>query len=433
MKQPNVLNWIKNIWAPIAGFISAVILVVEFFQLWKGDRALVSWATAELGLLTFFFILLWIGFSKEDYAKSLLLPTGYHSKQPRYPRLFLLARLGIVVFFLVACVAGVSLYNRMLLLESKIVILVSNFDGPDPQNFRVSDILITKLEDGLKNYNDVALITVNDDITAQEGSQAARQLGKRYQADYVLWGWYGVTNSNALLTLHVENMNPQLTLPMGASGLSQKITSISDMESFTLQQNLASQMTALIQFISGLVSYNAKHYDYAISRFSDALNEGQWNDDLISQSAVFFYRGNSYYSKQEYEYAVADLSRAIQINPKLSMAYNNRGAAYSALNEYERAFNDFSVAIQLDSNILAYHNRAIVRSYLISDQRENEIRSTDAGYYALMACLLHEIDASLEPKVSSSAECYRNVIKVGKSKEVKQIAEDWLRSYGEEP
>lgn len=434
MKQPEIIERLKRLWAPAAGFISAVILVVEFFQLWKGDRALVSWATAGLGLLTLLFVLIWIGFSKENYAKSLLLPTGYRSKQPRYPKLFLLARLGIIIFFLVAYGAGTLLYNRILLLESKIVVLVSNFEGKDPQGYRVTDILITKLEDGLKNYEDVVLISVNDYITAPEGSLTARQLGNRYQADYVLWGWYGVTNTNALLTLHVENMNPQLLLPMDLSGLSQIQTSISDIESFTLQQNMASQMAALIQFISGLVSYNAQNYNDAISRFSDALDEGQWNDDLVSQSVIFFYRGNSYYFNEQNEYAIADLGQAIQINPGLSMAYNNRGATYSKLNEYTLAFNDFSNAIQLDGNTLAYHNRAIVRSYLISDERESEIRSADIGYWGLLKCMINDPEI-FEVSVSevSAADCYRNVMKISKTNEVKLIAEDWLRSYGEEP
>lgn len=434
MKQTDFINWIKSLWAPIAGFISAVTLVVEFFQLWKGDRAVVSWVTTGLGLLTLLFVLIWIGFSKENYAKSLLLPTNYRTKQPRYPKIFLLARLSIIAFFLAACGAGTLLYNRMLSLGNKTIVLVSNLEGTDPQNYRVTDILITKLEDALKDYDDIVVIGVSDYITAQDGSRAARQLGNRYQADYVLWGWYGVTNTNALLTLHVENMDHPSYLPMEASELSQMQTSISDIENFTLQQNLASQMTALIQFISGLASYNAQNYSDAISRFSDALEEGQWNSDLVGQSAIFFYRGNSYYFQKQYEYAVADLSHAIQINPVLSMAYNNRGAAYSAINEYNLAFDDFSNAIQLDNNTLAYQNRAIVRSQLISEERENEIRSTDKGYWYLLKCMFNDprLLAPSDTEANTIA-CYRDVVKTSKVDEVKQIAEDWLRSYGEEP
>ena len=54
------------------------------------------------------------------------------------------------------------------------------------------------------------------------------------------------------------------------------------------------------------------------------------------------------------------MNKAIQLNPKLSDAYNNRGAAYGREGEYDKAIADFNKAIQLDPNFaVAYHNRGV--------------------------------------------------------------------------
>jgi tetratricopeptide (TPR) repeat protein len=47
----------------------------------------------------------------------------------------------------------------------------------------------------------------------------------------------------------------------------------------------------------------------------------------------------------QYEEAIADLNRALRINPGLSTAYNVRGAAYQFQGNYELATEDYTRAL----------------------------------------------------------------------------------------
>jgi tetratricopeptide (TPR) repeat protein len=61
---------------------------------------------------------------------------------------------------------------------------------------------------------------------------------------------------------------------------------------------------------------------------------------------------------KEYQRALADFERVIQLEPENALAYNYRGISYSALGQHERALADFDHAMQLDPNLArAYLNK----------------------------------------------------------------------------
>jgi serine/threonine protein kinase/tetratricopeptide (TPR) repeat protein len=63
---------------------------------------------------------------------------------------------------------------------------------------------------------------------------------------------------------------------------------------------------------------------------------------------TYYKRGASYAEKGEYDKAIADLTEAIQLDPKVAGAYNRRGFCYFAKHEYDKAIADCSEAIRLD-------------------------------------------------------------------------------------
>jgi tetratricopeptide (TPR) repeat protein len=68
--------------------------------------------------------------------------------------------------------------------------------------------------------------------------------------------------------------------------------------------------------------------------------------------------GNNHYKAKEYQKAIADYDRAIQLDPQYTDAYINRGVAYHDLNEYEKAIANYDRALQIDPNYtLAKDNR----------------------------------------------------------------------------
>jgi tetratricopeptide (TPR) repeat protein len=65
-------------------------------------------------------------------------------------------------------------------------------------------------------------------------------------------------------------------------------------------------------------------------------------------------------SQGDYDQAIDDCTRAIELVPGLTEAYHKRGIVYTELEEYERAIADFDRAIELDSGYKwAYANKGV--------------------------------------------------------------------------
>ena len=65
---------------------------------------------------------------------------------------------------------------------------------------------------------------------------------------------------------------------------------------------------------------------------------------------------------KEYEGAIKDYDKAIELDPNYALAYMNRGIAKAQLKQYSAAIADYDKAIELDPNFaLAYHNRGVAK------------------------------------------------------------------------
>jgi len=58
----------------------------------------------------------------------------------------------------------------------------------------------------------------------------------------------------------------------------------------------------------------------------------------------------SYLGLKQYERAIEDYNKAIEINPKYAGAYSNRGVAYRKLKQYAKEQEDYKKALELDPN-----------------------------------------------------------------------------------
>ena len=95
-------------------------------------------------------------------------------------------------------------------------------------------------------------------------------------------------------------------------------------------------------------------YDQAIKDFNRAIELKP--DDALAYNN----RGNAYQYKGEYDQAIKDISRAIELKPDYALAYNNRGYTYGEKREYDLAIKDFNRAIKLKPDFAeAYYNREI--------------------------------------------------------------------------
>ena len=75
---------------------------------------------------------------------------------------------------------------------------------------------------------------------------------------------------------------------------------------------------------------------------------------------VQFYAGLTWQNKKDYSKAIKYYNKAIELNPLLTVAYNNRGGAHHSEGKYHYAIEDFSIGIGLNrDDAKAYYNRGL--------------------------------------------------------------------------
>jgi tetratricopeptide (TPR) repeat protein len=118
-------------------------------------------------------------------------------------------------------------------------------------------------------------------------------------------------------------------------------------------------------------------YDQAISDFTKAI---EINPRLAQ---AYNNRGAAFLYETHYDQAILDFSRAIEINPRLVHAYNNRGWAYIKKWQYDRAISDFDKTIEIDPKFAeAYFYRSIVY-FLVEEYGKSlsdAIKAQQLGY-----------------------------------------------------
>lgn len=80
---------------------------------------------------------------------------------------------------------------------------------------------------------------------------------------------------------------------------------------------------------------------------------------------AYYNRGFVYKSAGNYQEALNNQSKAIELNPQYAEAYNNRGNIYNILGNYQEALKDLNKAIEINPrDSIAYNNRGIVYNNL---------------------------------------------------------------------
>ena len=99
---------------------------------------------------------------------------------------------------------------------------------------------------------------------------------------------------------------------------------------------------------SGLAHFQKAEYDQAIADFSRAI-------EVNPDAANYYKRGLAFQIKADYDRAIADFSRAIEIDPNFEPAYFDRDLANLNKADYDQAIADFSRAITLKPDSAAAH------------------------------------------------------------------------------
>jgi tetratricopeptide (TPR) repeat protein len=114
-------------------------------------------------------------------------------------------------------------------------------------------------------------------------------------------------------------------------------------------------------------------YNEAIKAFDKAI-------ELNPRDAVAYNnRGAAYGQIGNYKQQIDDSNKAIELNPKVAVAYNNRGVAYGELGSYEQEIEDCSKAIEINPNLaVAYYHRGI--AYYKLGNRKQAAKDKNKAY-----------------------------------------------------
>ncbi len=122
------------------------------------------------------------------------------------------------------------------------------------------------------------------------------------------------------------------------------------------------------QFLNkGIECVKKGDYDQAILEYTKAL-ELKPND-----ANIYNMRGNAYHGKGNYDQAILDFSKAIKLNPSDAATYEMRGNAYYQKEEYGKAWADLQKIEELGGkpnpdfvkNLMNVYGRRKINVYLI--------------------------------------------------------------------
>jgi hypothetical protein len=161
--------------------------------------------------------------------------------------------------------------------NAKIVVLISEFAGKDPEGYGVTDIVFHQLADALDGYHDVKIARITDTIETSETAQAK---AKEEQADIVLWGSYLTNQAQTWVTVHFEVIDKSFDIPLRQD---REIISAATakLESFVIQEELSREMGYLVLLTAGLVRLESADTGGAIESFTKALSLSEGPEQII--------------------------------------------------------------------------------------------------------------------------------------------------------
>lgn len=123
-------------------------------------------------------------------------------------------------------------------------------------------------------------------------------------------------------------------------------------------------------FNRGYECSKKKDYDCAVDNYTKAI-------ELNPQYADAYYnRGVTYDDKGNYDQAIRDYNKTIGVNSQYANAYYNRGNAYNDKGSHDRAIKDYDKAIELNPQYAdAYNNRGL--AYYNNRNYEQAIKEYD--------------------------------------------------------
>jgi tetratricopeptide (TPR) repeat protein len=189
-----------------------------------------------------------------------------------------------------------------------------------------------------------------------------------------------------------------------------KLTSQIGVGTFIRLKVDSSGKDAITYFKAGLKSHQSGNYDSAMKDYDKAI-------ELAPElSEAYTNRGLMYIHFGKYKQAVKDFDKSIELESKQSVAYRGRAWTYSALKNYQQAIKDWDKAIELEPR---HAGSYIQRGYAYT-KLGNYQQATNDLNKALKLPLEHADDHyniaciySLQNNVDMACQWLKKAIKAG--------------------
>jgi tetratricopeptide (TPR) repeat protein len=243
--------------------------------------------------------------------------------------------------------------------EGETLIIVAKFDdrsqgtfrGVDPSS-RIYDFILKAAQE--HKTSNVRVERLEETVTNSQDAQAA---GNHYRANLVIWGWYdslGVQPYVELIgqrTVQGEGVAIQTPTPMA----------------FYFRDEIPAQSAYLGLFTLGMthIAVNSPAELRQAIAFFDAALGSVMEGAHITPWEAYIWRANCYALLGEYDVALQDYNRALELNPGDASGFHNRAVTHFHLGDHQAAIADYTQAIHIEPDLtIAYFNRAISHSSL---------------------------------------------------------------------
>ena len=272
--------------------------------------------------------------------------------------------------------------------ETKEEVILSDIAFRFASNDSVLNVLILRFEDYIANKEtncigrsiETNLIELSkkmplnpiyvDTIASPKRPEIAKKLQEKYNADVLIYGLANQIQEDCqganICFRHFIADTIMATIEVPDT-----ITKVKDdvnyekISPFDIEQGkLSVNEKSMEAWLASLIALKANDEEDALAQIEKMVDVGNPNLTKAELAEQYLQRGNAYFNLKEYESAIEDYEKTIELNPENVAAYFNRGILYFEQGKYELAIKDYEKAIQLNPDFKTYNNRGVSYSTL---------------------------------------------------------------------
>lgn len=397
---PKPINIVIGITTSLITFISAI---VGFVLLWRGNSEVVSTVVIVVSILGLWGSLFYIKFAKKQISskKETEEQKGHKRKHKKTeknvfafsPKIRRFSTYGIIALPLIALFAWGIYYYSTNKPPKDVVVLILEFDGPEPQKNGVTQFFVEKISQITKGINYVEIITSNQIISSRDGYITANKLGIQNNANIVVWGWYVATEQGINVTYHVTEI--QKNYGLGYEGVFDTPYNLNAekerTETFEFQSNELTDNIVMdtLTSISGKL-FEANQFDKSNDFLKIAIDyleahKGSFDVYEAFKSSLISSRAVTYAASGNLNKAIDEANMAVDLYPSAS-SYSNRGIILSNAGDYDGAIQDFLKA-KSDAPEFFIAYSSLAKIYIQTGENDKAIAELTEGIETISCTL----------------------------------------------